>query len=203
VGERRPAPSVFLVVGLGNPGPRYAGTRHNAGALAVERLAARLGVTFRRSLRFGARIARPPGAVLALPDSFMNESGRAVARLARYHRRLDPLVVHDDLDLPLGTLRFRTGGGSGGHNGVRSVIERLGSSAFPRLRIGIGRPERKDDVTPWVLSAPQGAERDRFQTCVERAAEALQAVLTDGLPAAMTRYSGPLPGGPAGAPRPA
>lgn len=176
--------SPLLIVGLGNPGARYDGTRHNAGAMAVSRLADLLGTRMRRSFLKRAWIAKTPRAILARPDSFMNECGPVVARLARSFGR--PLLVHDDLDLPLGTLRFRTTGSAGGHNGVASAIAHLGSQAFPRLKIGIGRPATKAEVVDWVLSRCEGDERKAFLDSVGRAAEALRVAAEKGLDRAMT-----------------
>ncbi len=146
----------YLIIGLGNPGPRYARNRHNIGFRAVEEVAATHRLAFRRREAHaltahghidGRRV------ILAKPQSWMNESGLAVAALARFYR-IDPpqiLVIHDDLDLPLGTLRFREGGSSGGHRGVQSIIERLGRSDFHRLRLGIGRPPGRMEAAAYVL----------------------------------------------------
>ena len=139
-------PSRILIVGLGNPGTQYAHTRHNAGALAIERLAALLKVKLKTDATLGVRLAIAGPVVLARPECFMNESGGPVARLASA-TGLRPLVVSDDLDLPLGTLRFRSKGAAGGHNGLRSIIDALGTREFPRLKLGIGRPLSKEDVT--------------------------------------------------------
>lgn len=179
--------SALLIVGLGNPGPRYELTRHNAGALAVCRLADRLETRLSRSFLKRAWIAKTPRAVLARPDSLMNVCGPVVARLAKSFGR--PLVVHDDLDLPLGQLRFRTKGSAGGHNGVASVIAHLGTPDFPRLKIGIGRPASKEEVVEWVLSRPEGADRAAFDRAVGKAADALEAVLDVGLDRAMTELA--------------
>ncbi len=145
-----------LIVGLGNPGPRYARTRHNIGFLAVEALAEAHRLDFSRrehhALTAHGRIGEQR-VILAKPQTWMNESGLAVAALTRFYR-IPPeaiFVLHDDLDLPLGTLRFRSEGSSGGHRGVQSLIERLGSSAFPRLRLGIGRPPGRMDPAAYVL----------------------------------------------------
>ncbi len=183
-----------FVVGLGNPGSRYEGTRHNVGAAAVNRLAGRCDARFRYSLIRGAWIAkvRVPGGeitTLARPDAFMNESGPAVARLSAHLGGERPLLVSDDLDLELGTLRFRTGGSAGGHRGVASVIAALGTDGFPRLRIGIGRPARKADVTDYVLSRFSPQEHDLLEQTLERAAGALRIAITVGLDRAMADHS--------------
>ncbi len=146
----------LLVVGLGNPGPRYAGNRHNIGFRAVEALAEEPTLSFSRTEH---RALTAHGAVagqrviLAKPQTWMNESGQAVAPLANYYKIPfeDLLVVYDDLDLPLGTLRFRQEGSSGGHRGVESIIQKLGTREFPRLRLGIGRPPGQMDAAAYVL----------------------------------------------------
>jgi PTH1 family peptidyl-tRNA hydrolase len=180
----------WLVVGLGNPGPRYAGTRHNLGRVAVERLAARHGTaldTVKHQSRFGTARLDDSRVCLVVPTTYMNESGRPVAALARFYRvppeRL--LLVYDDLDLPLGTLRLRPEGGAGGHNGVSDVIRQLGTSAFPRLRLGIGRPPPGWDGADYVLATFRPAERPEADETAERAADAIERVLADGLDAAM------------------
>ncbi len=145
-----------LIVGLGNPGSRYTRTRHNIGFRAVEELASAHHLEFSRSEHRALTAHGWIGAqrvILVKPQTWMNESGLAVAALARFYR-IPPqalFVLHDDLDLPLGTLRFRSEGSSGGHRGVQSIIERLGSSAFPRLRMGIGRPPGRMDPAAYVL----------------------------------------------------
>jgi PTH1 family peptidyl-tRNA hydrolase len=184
---------MIAMVGLGNPGRRYRGTRHNLGSEVVERVAAKLGVRlaadgFARTAR--ARFGRA-AVVLAVPETYMNVSGQAVADLAR-RRRIRPeglLVIYDDLDLPLGRLRLRPGNGAGGHNGVRSIIEHLGSSAFPRLRVGIGRPPVGVAPETFVLERFTAEERPVADETVERAANAALAVVSDGLEAAMNRVN--------------
>ena len=151
---------VELIVGLGNPGPRYANTRHNAGFAFVERLAAGERLSFKSESRFHGEVAtwhRPHGDVRLLkPQTFMNDSGRAVQALAAYYRIAPEqiLVAHDELDLPPGDIRLKAGGGHGGHNGLRSTIGALNSPAFLRLRVGIGHPGAAALVTPYVLGAP-------------------------------------------------
>ncbi|MEK7476080.1 MAG: aminoacyl-tRNA hydrolase [Candidatus Coatesbacteria bacterium] len=179
--------SPLLIVGLGNPGSRYDGTRHNAGAMAVARLAELLETRFHRSFFKHAWIAKTPRAILARPNAFMNECGPVVARLAKSFGR--PLVVHDDLDLPLGALRFRTKGSAGGHNGVASAISFLGTPDFPRLKIGIGRPASKDEVVDWVLTRCDGPDRAAFDGAIVRAADALRAAVDLGLDRAMTELA--------------
>lgn len=182
---------IRLVAGLGNPGLRYAGTRHNLGFMLLDRFARNEGIHFRRD-RFGFTV-RFGDVYLLKPETFMNLSGEAVGPLARW-LKADPgtvLVISDDLDLPLGTIRIRGQGSSGGHNGLRSVAEHLGTTAFPRLRIGIGRPPSNDyAVVDWVLGRFTAAERAVVEETLERAEEALRVAIRDGIPAAMTRYNG-------------
>lgn len=177
----------LLIVGLGNPGPRYHETRHNAGADACSRLVHLLGGRFRRALLQRAWIARVPGAVVARPDAFMNESGPPVARLVRSFGT--PLVVADDLDLAPGVIRFRTRGSAGGHNGLKSVIAALGHENFPRLKIGVGRPATREGVVDWVLTRAEGAERATLDAALDEAARALRTAVQHGLDRAMTEHS--------------
>lgn len=172
------------MVGLGNPGPRYAGTRHNAGFLVVERLAERRSATFGRQRQ--ALVARAPGdLLLAKPITFMNLSGVAVQALMTRHAVTPAqlLVVHDDLDLPLGRLRLRVGGGAGGQKGVRDTIERIGPD-FTRLKVGISRPPADWPAERWVLSRFADTERDLLERVLEAAVEALERVVHLGLEAA-------------------
>lgn len=188
----------WLIVGLGNPGPRYEATRHNVGQLVVDELAARRGAAF-RSHRANARVAetrlRPGSAklVLAKPNSFMNVSGGPVSGLARYYG-IDPgriAIVHDELDIPFDTIRLKTGGGPGGHNGVRDVAKALGTPDFPRVRVGIGRPPGRQDPADWVLSPFSSAERETLVHLVGDAADAVELLVDEGLVAAQQRYHAP------------
>ena len=180
-----------LIVGLGNPGPRYRETRHNAGFLAVDRLARRRGVVFRKGKN--AEEARLDASTLLVkPTTFMNLSGAAVQGYAAKHgvKPNDILVVHDDLDMPLGRLRFKPGGGgAGGQGGVKDIIARLGP-AFARLKVGIGRPPAGWTVEGWVLSAFRDEERELLERTAEGAADALELFLTQGLDTAMNRTNG-------------
>jgi PTH1 family peptidyl-tRNA hydrolase len=187
----------YLIVGLGNPGPKYAANRHNVGFRCLERLAASHGLSFDKQQK-KARVAL--GAicgrrvVLAQPQTFMNESGQSVAPLARFYQvdseRL--LVVYDDLDLPLETVRLRPEGGSGGHKGMRSIIEQLGDQTFARLRIGIGRPPGQMDPAAYVLQDFFPDEEPVVEEMLERAAAAIETWLTEGVEMAMSRHnSGP------------
>lgn len=183
----------LLVAGLGNPGREYRDTRHNVGFLVAEELARRHGGSFRS--KFSGRVAdiRIDGRRVTLlePQTYMNESGRSVAAAARFYK-LEPeasLVLHDEVDLPLGRLQLRLGGGLAGHNGLRSVAAHLGSSNFSRLRIGVGRPERGDPrpVADFVLSSfPADVDVDAI---VARAADAVEAVATGGLEEAQQRFN--------------
>ena len=179
-----------LVVGLGNPGPRYAGTRHNAGFLVVDRLARRRGLHFAKGRQ--ALIARAAGdLVLAKPTTFMNLSGAAVqALMTRYAVRPEQvLLVHDDLDLPLGRLRVRIGGGAGGQRGVQDTIDRIGPG-FARLKVGISRPPDDWPAERWVLSRFTEAEAPLVERVVEAATDALERWLTQGLEAAQQWANG-------------
>jgi PTH1 family peptidyl-tRNA hydrolase len=188
---------VRLVVGLGNPGPRYRGTRHNLGFEVVERLGRAWGAVFRRRFEGqGAAVTGPGGPVtLLMPQTYMNDSGRAVAA-ARRRMGLAPeeiLVVHDDLDLPVGSVRVRPRGSSGGHNGLRSIIAALGSEAFGRVRLGIGHPGPGEDVVAYVLERFAPAERDAVEAAVARAVDAVVRVLRDGYEAAMNEVNAKAP----------
>lgn len=162
-----------LVVGLGNPGPTYAGTRHNAGFLVVEELARRWGTRFRKGRQ--AEVAEAPGVTLLKPTTFMNLSGAAVqAAMVRGRvRPADLLVVHDDLDLALGRLRFKRGGGAGGQKGVQDVISRIGPD-FERLKVGISRPPAGWTAERWVLARFQDDEHDLVARVIETAADAVE-----------------------------
>ncbi len=196
-GTPRPGdtPADLLVVGLGNPGARYAGTRHNIGADVVALLAERHGGSLRTSKEHAlADVVRIDGrrVALAMPTTYMNESGRAVAPLARRHG-IDDLaqlvVVHDELDLEPGRLKLKLGGGLAGHNGLRSIRDHLGSADFARLRIGVGKPPSAAAGADHVLRPPSAREREVLAVAVERAADAVELVLTEGLDAALQRVN--------------
>jgi len=190
VGSSGPA---WLVVGLGNPGPDYASTRHNAGFLVVGRLAERWRAGPWRDV-CGSRVAEARGAgqevLLAQPQTFMNRSGAALRRLVeRTGLPADRvLVVHDDLDLPFGRLRVRLGGGTGGHNGVRSVVEELGTGDFLRLKIGIDRPAGMGDAADYVLSLFSPDEQAVLEPLLGRAVDAVESILVEGPARAMNRF---------------
>ena len=188
----------WIVVGLGNPGPQYEATRHNVGQMVVDELAARRSEGF-KAHKAHARVAqtwlRPGGAklVLAKPNSFMNTSGGPVAALAAYFdvpaERI--VVVHDELDIPFDTVRLKTGGGHGGHNGVRDIAKALGTADFPRVRVGIGRPPGRQDPADWVLAPFGKADRDVLPSLLADAADAVEMLVEDGLVAAQQRFHAP------------
>jgi PTH1 family peptidyl-tRNA hydrolase len=187
----------YLLAGLGNPGPKYAANRHNVGFRCLERLASAHHLRFDRQqkqARVALGIIRGRRVVLAQPQTFMNDSGRAVVPLVRFYRvpphRL--LVVYDDLDLPSGAVRMRPEGGSGGHKGMRSIIEQLGEQGFPRLRIGIGRPPGRMDPADYVLRDFSAEEALQLDETLERAVAAIETWLVQGIDMAMSRHnSGP------------
>jgi PTH1 family peptidyl-tRNA hydrolase len=180
-----------LVVGLGNPGKKYQATRHNAGFWWVERLARMVGAALRAEARFHgltARLAPPYGNLwLLLPETFMNNSGRAVAALASFYRIApeEVLVVHDELDLPPGTVKLKKGGGAGGHNGVSDIAAQLGSKEFWRLRLGIGHPGVRDEVIDYVLCSPRPEERTAIDEAIERSLELWPLLAQSSMEAAM------------------
>lgn len=183
-----------MVVGLGNPGPEYEASRHNVGFRVVDALAGRVGMTLTRS-RYRSLFAKGSlhGAQILLvkPLTFMNESGVAVARWQQT-LHLEPsriIVIHDDLDLPPSQLRIKVGGGHGGHRGVRSVLEAVGRADFLRVKVGIGRPQEGQDAVQHVLGPFEAREDDVLQMVVQRAADAVEVLLQDGLEVAMNRYN--------------
>lgn len=186
---------MWLIVGLNNPGPRYANTRHNYGLWVMDQTATALRAV-RQKNAFEARIAqatlKSEKVLFCAPDTFMNLSGRAVAPLARFHK-IPPervVVCHDDLDIPVGELRFKKGGGSGGHNGLNSILQEWGEAGFWRLRLGIKSDVPKHSVPDYVLTAPFPEERELYAKTTARAAEALECFLREGASAAMNRYHG-------------
>lgn len=184
----------WLVVGLGNPGPDYAGHRHNAGSMVADLLADRSGCRF-KAHRSRADVAetRISGvrAVIAKPKSYMNESGGPVAGLRDFFKvPVEHLVVvHDELDLDFGRLRVKQGGGDNGHNGLKSLRRSLGTGEFFRVRVGIGRPPGRQDPADWVLRDFSAAERKELGLELERAADAVETLLAEGLAAAQNRYN--------------
>jgi len=183
-----------LIVGLGNPGRRYRGTRHNVGWEVIARLADRAGIRVNEDEGFaevGRGMIGDRRVLLARPFTYMNVSGEAVRDLRRRHRVRpeDILIIVDDIDLPLGRLRLRAAGSAGGHNGLKSVIEALGTTGFPRLRVGIGRPPLGTDPADFVLTRFTADEAPAVQVSIERAADAVELAVTEGLNAAMNRFN--------------
>lgn len=183
----------LLVVGLGNPGPQYAKTRHNIGFMVADVLAARIGAPFKLHKKSGAEVVtgrlggRP--VVLAKPRCFMNESGKQVGPLAKFYSVSagDVIVIHDELDIDFGKIRLKLGGGEGGHNGLRSVANALGTKDFQRVRIGIGRPPGRKDPAAFVLENFTATERNEMPTICELAADATEALIELGVEPAQNR----------------
>ncbi len=185
----------WLVVGLGNPGPDYAGTRHNVGVLVVDELAERARGRFAKHKRAHAQVAeeRLQGhrAVLAKPSSYMNESGGPVKGLLDFYKvPMEQLVViHDELDIAFGTLRLKLGGGDNGHNGLKSIRRSTGSGDFYRVRVGIGRPPGRQDPADFVLKPWSSVERKELPMLVSDAADAVELLLHEGLERAQNRFN--------------
>lgn len=188
----------WLVVGLGNPGPRYAANRHNVGYMVADLLAKRIGATFSRHRKAVAEVAEgrlgfgldAPRLVLAKPLSYMNLSGGPVAGLSQFYK-VPPsqiVAVHDELDIPYGQLRLKVGGGEGGHNGLRSMSSSLSTKDYVRVRFGIGRPPGRQDPADFVLNDFTAAERKDLEFLVDRAADAVETVVTKGLATAQQIY---------------
>lgn len=190
--------NTWLVVGLGNPGPTYADHRHNVGQMVVDLLAERMAERWRTRGRcevVEGRLGVPPAGrrvVLAKPRSYMNLSGGPVGSLAAFYK-LPPahlVVVHDELDIPYDTLRLKLGGGDNGHNGLRSIRQALGTGDFHRVRVGVGRPPGRQDPAAFVLSPFSAAERKELPLLLERAADAVEELVTQGLVRAQNSYHG-------------
>ncbi len=185
---------MFLVVGLGNPGRQYQGNRHNVGFRIVDQLAARAGASSPRD-KYGAELFEialgGERVLLCKPMEFMNVSGQAVRQVAGFHKipAAQTLVVHDELDVPFGRLKLGTGGGPGGHNGVRSIIAELGTPDFIRVRVGIDRPPPNWKGADYVLANFTGAEQNELPTFIDRAADAVEDIVTRGLSAAMNKFN--------------
>ena len=184
---------MFLVVGLGNPGRRYVHTRHNVGFKVIENLQDRWQIQG-ESAQLGALVGNgmiaSTRATLARPQKFMNRSGHPVASIAGYYKleEQDVIVVHDDVDLPFGQVRVKRGGGHGGHNGLRDIIKHLGRE-FPRVRVGVGRPPQGWDTADYVLGKWAADEQAEVPHLVDTASNAVEAVLREGLEAAMNRFN--------------
>ena len=191
----------WLIVGLGNPGPKYAGNRHNVGQMVLDLLAERVGAKFSRHSRAQAvvgegRLGTLPGGapgprvVLAKPTTYMNTSGGPVVALAKYYG-VDPdhvVVVHDEVDIPFDTIKLKIGGGEGGHNGLRDITKALATKEYVRVRVGVGRPPGRMDTADYVLKDFSGTEKKDLPILLDDAADAVEMVLTEGLLAAQGRY---------------
>ena len=190
-----PSNDTWLVVGLGNPGPGYAGNRHNVGQMALATLADRASAPFKThkagaTVAEGRSFAAGPKLVLAKPNSYMNLSGGAVASLLKYYK-LDPstlIVLHDELDIPFDSLKLKFGGGHGGHNGLRDIIAATGTGDFTRVRIGIGRPPGRQPAADFVLHDFSSAERQVLPNLLEDATDAVELIATAGLTAAQLKF---------------
>jgi PTH1 family peptidyl-tRNA hydrolase len=185
----------YLIVGLGNPGREYRESRHNIGFLVLSHLAERLGVSFSR-LQSKALVTdgryQDHKIILAKPQTFMNLSGQAVGPLVNFYKipLENLLVVYDEVDLPFGTLRLRPSGGSGGHNGMKSLITRLGTEGFPRLRLGVSRPPGRMEAAAYVLQDFSAEEAALLPEILDLAGDAALTFITQGIEAAMNRYNG-------------
>jgi PTH1 family peptidyl-tRNA hydrolase len=185
---------MFLVVGLGNPGRQYQGNRHNVGFRIVDQLAARAGATSPRD-KYGGELSDVTlggeRVILCKPMEFMNVSGQVVRQVAGFHKipAARTIVVHDELDLPFARLKLGVGGGAGGHNGVRSVIADLGTPDFVRVRVGVDRPPPEWKGADYVLANFTGAEQKALPALIDLAADAVEEIVTRGLPAAMNKFN--------------
>ena len=186
----------WLLVGLGNPGAKYASTRHNMGFLALDGLADREGFRFNK-LRFRAWTAQwkvgDQQVLVMKPQTYMNLSGESVGEAARFYKipADHVLVISDDVSLPAGKLRIRAGGSAGGHNGLKNIIQHLGTDGFPRIKIGVGMPAHPDhEMIDWVIGKPQGEEAKVLRATLDRAAEAALCLMEEGADAAMNRFNG-------------
>jgi PTH1 family peptidyl-tRNA hydrolase len=185
----------WLVVGLGNPGPGYAGNRHNVGQMVLAELADRVSAPFKSHrtdslVAEGRTGAQGPRLILAKPASFMNLSGGPVAALMRFYK-IEPdhlIVIHDELDIPFDTLRLKAGGGHGGHNGVRDIIAAIDTGEFTRVRVGVGRPPGRQSAADYVLKDFTGEERKVLPNLLSDAADAVELVSREGLGAAQLRF---------------
>jgi PTH1 family peptidyl-tRNA hydrolase len=185
-----PSLRIRCVAGLGNPGPEYTGTRHNIGFMVIDELAARLGLVWEKSTRWDALTSKQVDLVLAKPLSFMNRSGYPLVAIAQFYKMApsEILVVLDDLALPLGRIRIRAGGGTGGHNGLDSVIMQFGTEEIPRLRIGIGAAPTAGSVD-YVLGRFFEEERALVNSAIERSVQAIKCAVDNGVVAAMNTFN--------------
>jgi PTH1 family peptidyl-tRNA hydrolase len=184
---------IHCVIGLGNPGPKYEGTRHNVGAWCVAELATEHHAPLRLESKFSAQLGsfrlQNHTIQLALPTTFMNHSGKAVRAIAQFYRLTAPqiLVIHDDLDLPVGTARLKIGGGDGGHNGLKDITAALQTNAYLRLRIGIGHPGHRDQVHDYVLTPPSKAEKEQLLAAISQAEKVFPLLFDGKIEQAMTQ----------------
>jgi PTH1 family peptidyl-tRNA hydrolase len=187
---KNPSLRIRCVVGLGNPGPEYTGTRHNIGFMVIDQLAAQLGLTWEKSTKWDAVTSKQGALVLAKPMSFMNRSGYPLVAIAQYYKIApsEILVVLDDFALPLGRIRIRAGGGTGRHNGLDSVIMQFGTEEIPRLRIGIGAAPTAGSVD-YVLGRFFEEERTLVKLAIERSVEAIKCAVDNGVVAAMNTFN--------------
>lgn len=185
----------WLLVGLGNPGTQYAATRHNMGFMALDRLADREGFRFNK-LRFRAWttewMVNGEKVLVMKPQTYMNLSGESVGEAARFYKvpADHVLVISDDVSLPVGKLRIRKSGSAGGHNGLKNIIQHLGTDAFPRIKVGVGMPDHPDhEMIDWVIGKPQGEEAKTLRAALDRAADAALSVIDEGPDRAMNRFN--------------
>ena len=194
--SKRPGPVEWLVVGLGNPGPKYDWTRHNMGFLVIDELAEREKIPVQK-LKFKALtntvVIGDRSVLLMKPTTYMNLSGGAVGEAARFYK-IPPehvLVISDDISLTTGKLRIRPGGSAGGHNGLKSIIQHLGSDQFPRIKVGVGMPQQAGyEVVDWVIGKPMGEDQKVLLQTLEKAAQAIPAVIAQGPQKAMNQFNG-------------
>lgn len=186
---------MYLIVGLGNPGRDYAGTRHNVGFSAVTELSDRSGIsvnTKKHKALMGNCLIQGNKVLLAMPQTYMNLSGESVRAIVDYYQ-IDPeeelIVIYDDVSLDVGQLRIRKKGSAGGHNGMKSLIRMLGTDAFMRIRIGVGAKPERMELADYVLGHFAGEEQEEIRGAVKEAADAVEVILTDGVDAAMNRYN--------------
>lgn len=192
---KKAGPVRWLVVGLGNPGPKYEWTRHNMGFLVIDELAERENIPVQR-LKFKAltntAVIGGASVLLMKPTTYMNLSGESVIQAAQFYK-IPPervLVISDDVSLPQGKLRIRRSGSAGGHNGLKNIIQHLGTDQFPRIKVGVGgKPHPDSDMVDWVLGSPKGEDRKVIEEAVGRAADAVALLLEQGTDAAMARFN--------------
>jgi PTH1 family peptidyl-tRNA hydrolase len=193
--------TTYLFIGLGNPGREYKYTRHNIGFLCIDKLADNQNITINRvknKTLIGSGSTEKIKIIVAKPQTYMNLSGQAVTALVNFYKvpLEQTLIIHDDMDLPLGTIRLRPSGSSGGQKGIHSVIQKLGTDQFPRMRIGIGRPPGRTDPMAYVLQRFSDKEMDTLDDIIDRACKACLAFMELGIDQAMSRFNQSLPDNP-------